>query len=204
MARTSDAKERLLSATIDKIWQHGVASVSVDDLCEAADVRKGSFYHFFKSKSDLVVAAIEWHWSHAMRPWLDGVFSPSMSPIDRFRTYFREAHARQVELKQKFGQVLGCPLCSIGSEACQNDDAVVLKVREIMAAYDGYWMTTIRDLLLDRGDSPDRAGEIADTLEAYMQGVMTQARIKNDPEVVRQLETGGLRILGCEVPKAVA
>jgi TetR/AcrR family transcriptional regulator, transcriptional repressor for nem operon len=204
MPRTSDAKERLLNVTIDKIWRNGVASVSVDDLCDAADVRKGSFYHYFKSKSELVVAAIDWHWAHTMRPWLDRVFSPSLSPVERFRTYFRETYARQVELKQKFGQVLGCPLCSIGSEACLNDEAIVGKVREIMSSYDRYWMTSIRDMLLDRGEPLDRADELADTLEAFMQGVVTQARIKNDPDVVRQLEPGGLRILGVDTHKAVA
>ena len=56
MGRTSDAKEKLLHVAFDLIWQHSYGSVSVDDICERADVKKGSFYYFFPSKSDLAVA----------------------------------------------------------------------------------------------------------------------------------------------------
>jgi TetR/AcrR family transcriptional regulator, transcriptional repressor for nem operon len=196
MGRPSDTKDRLLTAAIDLIWQRSYGAVSVDDICEAANVKKGSFYHFFKSKSELVVAALDHHWQFQVRPMLDRVFSPSVSPAGRFGLYFKEAYEKQVGFKQKFGRVLGCPLCSIGSETSVADAAICDKVRQLMELYDRYWTSAIRDLLLDRGEPPTRVDEIAGELEAFMNGVMTQARIKNDPELVRQLEAGGMRILG--------
>jgi len=57
MGRVSDAKQRLLDATIELIWQHSYGAVTVDNICERAGVKKGSFYYFFPSKTDLVVAA---------------------------------------------------------------------------------------------------------------------------------------------------
>ena len=36
-------------------------AVGVDELCQAADVRKGSFYHYFSSKSELAKAVIDLH-----------------------------------------------------------------------------------------------------------------------------------------------
>ena len=56
MGRVSDAKQRLLQATIDLIWQNSYGAVTVDNICERAGVKKGSFYYFFPSKTDLVVA----------------------------------------------------------------------------------------------------------------------------------------------------
>ncbi len=47
MGRTSVAKEKLLQVAFDLIWQQSYGSVSVDDICERAKVKKGSFYHFF-------------------------------------------------------------------------------------------------------------------------------------------------------------
>ena len=57
MGRTSDAKEKLLRVAFDLIWEQSYGAVSVDDICERANVKKGSFYYFFPSKSDLAVAA---------------------------------------------------------------------------------------------------------------------------------------------------
>jgi AcrR family transcriptional regulator len=54
-----DAKQRLLDTAIDLIWEQSYGAVSVDVICERAGTKKGSFYHFFPSKSDLTVAAIE-------------------------------------------------------------------------------------------------------------------------------------------------
>jgi TetR/AcrR family transcriptional regulator, transcriptional repressor for nem operon len=196
MGRTSDAKERLLTAAIELIHQKSFGSVSVDDICEASGVKKGSFYHFFKSKTELVVEALEYNWVQHMRPMLDRCFSPSLAPVDRFRSYFQYAYEKQAGFHAKFGRVLGCPLCSIGSEASQVDQAICDKVQQIMELYDRYWTTTIRDYLAQKGRNAGDLEVVSNQLDAYMSGIMTQARIKNDPEIVRQLEAGGLRILG--------
>jgi len=87
MGRVSDAKQRLLQATIDLIWQNSYGAVTVDNICERAGVKKGSFYYFFPSKTDLVVAALDTHWQN-LKPILDDTFSPQVPPLDRFRKYF--------------------------------------------------------------------------------------------------------------------
>ncbi|HSH94300.1 MAG TPA: helix-turn-helix domain-containing protein, partial [Roseimicrobium sp.] len=53
MPRISDAKQRLMDAAQNLIWERSYGATSVDDICAKADVRKGSFYHFFRSKSEL-------------------------------------------------------------------------------------------------------------------------------------------------------
>src|SRR5262245_58312499 len=111
MGRVSDAKQRLLQATIDLIWQNSYGAVTVDNICERAGVKKGSFYYFFPSKTDLVVAALDSHWQ-TLKPLLDGIFCSGVPPIDRFHKYFELIYQRQSMLQQKAGRVLGCPFCS--------------------------------------------------------------------------------------------
>jgi TetR/AcrR family transcriptional repressor of nem operon len=52
-----DARIRLLDAALAVIRGKGYAATSVDELCQAAGVTKGAFFHHFRSKEDLAVAA---------------------------------------------------------------------------------------------------------------------------------------------------
>src|SRR5579862_9210660 len=111
MGRTSNAKERLLQVAFDLIWEQSYGAVSVDDICDRAKVKKGSFYYFFPSKSDLAVAAYEEHWQHK-RPIHDQTFSPQVPPLERIENYCRQIYENQKDRKEKFGRVLGCPFAS--------------------------------------------------------------------------------------------
>lgn len=55
----ADSRTRLLKATIDLVRAHGYAATRVEDVCTAAGVTKGSFFHHFASKEDLAIAAAE-------------------------------------------------------------------------------------------------------------------------------------------------
>ncbi|HTT00514.1 MAG TPA: TetR/AcrR family transcriptional regulator [Steroidobacteraceae bacterium] len=54
------ARRKLLEAALGLIREKGYASTTVDDLCAEADVAKGSFFHHFKDKEALAVAAAEY------------------------------------------------------------------------------------------------------------------------------------------------
>jgi TetR/AcrR family transcriptional regulator, transcriptional repressor for nem operon len=197
MGRVSDAKQRLLDATIDLIWQHSYGAVTVDNICERAGVKKGSFYYFFPSKTDLVVAALDAHWQ-TVRCNLDRVFSPELPAIDRLHQYFQLVYERQLAMKQKVGRVLGCPFCSVGSETSCSDAVICGKVQELMSSYEKYFEATITELqeagIIKRQDVATQV----QALSAYMHGVLGQARIQNDLEPIRNMEPGALKLLGVE------
>ena len=62
MARVANARAQLLEAAFSVIRAKGYAATTVDDLCGAAGVTKGAFFHHFKTKEDLAVTAAQ-HWS---------------------------------------------------------------------------------------------------------------------------------------------
>src|SRR5688572_7755786 len=145
MGRVSDAKQRLLDATIDLIWQHSYGAVTVDNICERAGVKKGSFYYFFPTKTDLVLAALDAHWQ-TIKPAFDRVFDPQLPPLDRLHGYFQLLIERQVDLAEKFGRVLGCPFCSVGSETTCSDPIICAKIQDVIAQYSKYVEQTIAEL----------------------------------------------------------
>jgi TetR/AcrR family transcriptional repressor of nem operon len=62
MVRDTDARTGLLNAALNLVREKGYSATTVDDLCAAAGVTKGAFFHHFKSKEDLGAAAAN-HWS---------------------------------------------------------------------------------------------------------------------------------------------
>jgi TetR/AcrR family transcriptional repressor of nem operon len=57
-----NARTRLLNAALRLIREKGYGATTVDELCAAAGVTKGAFFHHFKSKEALGVAAAQ-YWS---------------------------------------------------------------------------------------------------------------------------------------------
>jgi TetR/AcrR family transcriptional repressor of nem operon len=64
------SRTRLLEAGSTVIRAKGYTATTVDDICAEAGVTKGSFFHHFKSKEDLVLGAVE-HWNQ----WTEAVFT---------------------------------------------------------------------------------------------------------------------------------
>jgi TetR/AcrR family transcriptional regulator, transcriptional repressor for nem operon len=82
-----DAKTRLLDAALSVIRAKGFAATSVDDLCQVAGVTKGAFFHHFRSKDDLGVAAAE-HWSETTRTLFAGApYHTHPDPLHRVLGY---------------------------------------------------------------------------------------------------------------------
>ena len=195
MGRASDAKERLMEAVTELIWTGSYGATTIDQICERAGVKKGSFYYFFQSKADLAKVAIDAGWKEH-RAKLDAIFSASLPPLDRLRHYCELGYQEQVEMKAKFGYVLGCPLCTLGSEVSTQESDLREKVQEIMDQMRMYLESTIRDahaacLIV----APDASAK-ARMLYAYYEGLMTQARIENDVELLRALWSRTAEVLG--------
>jgi TetR/AcrR family transcriptional repressor of nem operon len=200
MGRTSDARQRLLDAGIDLIWQQSFGTVSVDAICERAKVKKGSFYHFFRSKDDLVLAALDAHWD-LRRANLDRLFSPTVPTLQRLRTYFASVYARQMETRARYGHVLGCFYSAVGMECGSENPLIRRRCSEILGNYERYYESALRDAAA--------AGEVpvdmdvrqkARALFAFMEGVLSQARIADDMDLIRGLASSAMQFLGVEAP----
>jgi TetR/AcrR family transcriptional repressor of nem operon len=189
MGRVSDAKELLMNAISELIWSGSYGSTTIDQICEKAGVKKGSFYYFFDSKAALATAALDAAFQKK-KVEMDALFSATLPPLDRIRNYCNYIYRRQAEIKQTHGFALGCPLFTLGAEVSTQEQTLRAKIQEILEYHGRYFESAIREAhaagLLH---APDPAAK-ARILRAYLEGLLTQARIQNDVEVLRELSCG--------------
>lgn len=176
-----EARGRLLDAAVDVIRAQGLSATTVDDLCAAAGVTKGAFFHHFESKEALAVAAAQ-HWDTTT----GAVFAAA--------AYHREATAAErvlayVDLRAELipGPPLAAVTCLAGTmvqEAYGSSPAV----RDACgAAILGHASTLEADLAQALADAGHPAGVDAPSLARHMmaviQGAFVVAKAADDPSV---------------------
>ena len=189
-----------MEAIVELIWVGSYGTTTIDHICEKAGVKKGSFYYFFKSKAELAVAGIDADWERR-RGELDRIFSPTVPPLLRLEKFCEYGVRVQSEIKAKFGWVLGCPLFSLGAEISTQEAALQKRIQEALDQKRKYLESAIRDahaagLIV----APDAAAK-ARTLFTYYQGLLTEARIRNDLSVLNEAIGGFYQLVGA-VPSA--
>lgn len=74
-------KSRIVSAAWKLFYEHGYGNTTIDDIIELAKTSKGSFYHYFESKDDLL-GSLSYLFDEKYEE-LEGVMDPSLDPISR-------------------------------------------------------------------------------------------------------------------------
>lgn len=196
MARPSDARQRLIAAARDVIYAHSYAAVSVDELCAAAGVNKSSFYHFFSSKQDLVLVALESQWQWFEQTILSPTFSDQLPPQERIVRFFDLVLEQQYAQKQTGGHMRGCPIGNLTLEMSTQDELIRARVERFFQQWLRYFERMLEEAKAQGTvpATPDTA-VTAQALLAYFEGVVLLAKGRNDPAVIHALRMGALALM---------
>jgi len=191
-----------MDAAHELIWGYSYGAVTIEAICERAGVKKGSFYYFFDSKSDLAVAAINAWWVER-RALVEALVRPEIPPLERISRYIDYVAQHQIEAYEETGQVLGCPLFTLGSEICTQDERIRSLVQEILSYGAHYFEDAIRDAQVAGEAEGSNAALKARLLWGFYEGTLTRARIENNPELIRNLSADALELIGARPPLVV-
>lgn len=194
MGRTSDAREKIVESAMELFHARSVSDVGVQEICEHAGVKKGSFYHFFQSKQDLVVAVLDAQWQWGKTVW-DTAFSPEIPPLDRFQALSNTMSDMANETHLTYGVCKGCPMGNIIAEMGTQDDVVRQKADAIFDEIIDYIKTAL-DEAVASGELPEiNTKEVAQAFWAYLEGTFLMAKSKQDPAYMAQLMQTGIAFL---------
>jgi TetR/AcrR family transcriptional regulator, transcriptional repressor for nem operon len=178
-----DARTRLLDAARDVIRAQGYAATSVDDLCRAAGVTKGAFFHHFPNKDALAVAAAEWWTATTGAFFAAAPYHAHPDPLDRMLGY--------IDFRRDIiaGDIAGFT-CLVGTMA-QEVYGASPAIREACAAsIFGHAATLEPDIaaaMATRGIAGDwTAASLARHTQAVLQGAFILAKASGDAEVARE------------------
>lgn len=181
-------RDRLVHAARDLIHDATFADVSVDDVCRAAGVNKGSLYHFFPSKDALGMAVLDQNWA-MMAAVLDRAFEPDIPPLDRIDRFVTQFQGMLAGMGDRFGRSPGCPLGNMAAEFSTQEPAMRRRLTVIFDDYTTYFSNAIAQARqvgdVPRGVDPDRA---ATAVVAYIQGMAALAKTYDDPSVITRLQ----------------
>ncbi|MEO3388271.1 TetR/AcrR family transcriptional regulator [Mesorhizobium sp. CAU 1741] len=179
-----DARTRLLEAARDVVRTKGFAATTVDDLCKAAGVTKGAFFHHFKSKDALGVAVADF-WAETTSAFFEEApyHTPSDS-LERVLAYIEFRRAIITDDIPEFTCLVGTMAQEVHSTAPEIRDAAGASIfghaetleADIAAAVDARGIDPV-------GWTPK---SLARHFQTVIQGGFVLAKAGNDPDLARE------------------
>jgi len=176
----SSAKTKILDAALRVIRAKGYTATTVDDLCAASDVTKGAFFHHFKSKDDLAVAAAE-HWSKVTGELFEAApYHAHADPLERVLGYldFRK------QLLTGDVAEFTCLVGTMVQETFGTSPAIRAACEASISGHAAKIETDIAEAMRQRGLRAEwTAKSLALHTQAVLQGAFILAKAKDDAKI---------------------
>ena len=182
-----DTRSRIIAAAKPRFHSRSYANVGIQEICESAGIQKGSFYHFFPSKRDLIVAVIEEFADEWANGFVAEAFDPALPPMERIDYLIDAAYFWQKSIKQVHGRMLGCIFGNLTLEVSTQDDILRAKLLAIFGRAKSRFMNALDEAVAAGTIAPLDTALTAEAMLAYLEGVILLAKSQNDPELLYRL-----------------
>ena len=164
-------RERLVAAACGVLYEQGVERTTLADIAQAADVPVGNVYYYFKTKDQLVEAAINAH-GELLKKTL-ATLDRRRTPQGRLKGIIRE-WTSQRELVARYG----CPFGSLACELDKRTTGLDRNAADTLRILTGWVEEQFRSM--GRADARD----VAVALVASYQGIALLTNTFRDPELM--------------------
>ncbi len=193
-----NTRDRIIKTAITLLWRQSYQGTSVDALCARADIKKGSFYHFFPSKTDLVVTSIETSWEHTRATVFSPIFDNDNNGLRQLGDFIHKVDEIQSDMLSHEGTYPGCPFGNMGQEMAHKDERIGRAIQKVFEAHCDYFEGALNRARSSGDIPPGDNRKRAKNFFALMEGGLLLAKVANDPAVFRDVAQATLLVAAGE------
>ena len=183
---STPSRDKLIAVARHLILERGFSAMSVNDVCTAAGVTKGSFFHHFESKEILGEAVLDEFWQNVQDGQVNAAYRNVDTPIARLLGYIDHAidTYQQPELRS------GCLLAVYVSELRETHPRLYQKCIPHFLSWKSDFVLLLQDAVaqLPVKDRLDVEGW-AEFYISSLEGALILSRALDDPQVITRVLT---------------
>ncbi|MBM7060121.1 TetR family transcriptional regulator C-terminal domain-containing protein [Pseudomonas sp. UL073] len=172
-----DKRDLILAKGAEVMTRRGYHGTGVQEIVQAAGIPKGSFYHYFASKEDFALQALEHVYTPRLQRYAQALGNPQLSPRTRIVAYYREllAHFEQQEKLEYH-----CFIGSLSFEMAELLPAIGTQVEAVLQRSENILQQCLEEARAagELAAEEDCAGLAAFIANAW-QGVLTRLKVGN-------------------------
>jgi TetR/AcrR family transcriptional regulator, transcriptional repressor for nem operon len=167
-------KENLIEVGLRLIHTAGYTATGINQILEAADVPKGSFYHHFTTKDEFVMEVIRRYAAGEQERWEKLLDDSNLSPLKKLRRYFKDLMATY---GRRGGPIAGCLLGNLSLEVAGQNDEIRKLLRQAFDAGQSAIAQTVSEAI-EKQELPktSNANDLAALLVNGWEGAQVRAK----------------------------
>ncbi|MFY2822392.1 TetR/AcrR family transcriptional regulator [Ruegeria sp. MALMAid1280] len=184
-------RDNLLEKATQLFLEKGYSAVGTNELCSAASVNKGTFYHFFPSKADLLVQVIE-EYSAEISEQFERIANSDISPEAKLVALFDVPKVANDAWKVKHGYAQGCLVGNMTLELGGADEKIRAAIRASIAQWCRPIASVVAELIGTKVLPEVDKRQAAEVVVALIQGGLLLAKTMNDPNKITLMASGAI------------
>ena len=173
--KSERTRQRIVESANLLFYHQGYHATSFSDVVQAADVPRGNIYYYFKTKDDILQAAIRYR-TERISQMLEAWSGSYRTPIERLHRF--------IDILSNSGDAImryGCPMGTLNTELGKDQAQLQEQAENLFKIFEN-WLS---DQFAELGYA-GRARELALRLMAFGQGINVIAHVHSDPAFLRR------------------
>jgi len=173
--KSERTRQRIVEAANRLFYHKGYNQTSFSDVVQAAAVPRGNIYYYFKTKDEILEAAIQYR-TERISQMLEQWTGSYRTPIERLHR-FLDILSDSADAIMRYG----CPMGSLNTELGKEQPELQALAENLFKVFE-IWLV---DQFAELGYA-GRAHELTLRLMAQGQGINVMAHVHNDPGFLRR------------------